>query len=86
MVALARLSACYIPAWWPSHSVVGCRLVQIKHVWRLWSDCVKFQLHRTIILHIVLYGRETWSRTVREERGLRVFENRALKRIFGPKR
>jgi hypothetical protein len=35
---------------------------------------------------VVLYGRETWSLTLREEHRLRVFENRVLKRIFGPKR
>jgi hypothetical protein len=35
---------------------------------------------------VVLYGRETWSLTVREEHKLRVFENRVLRRIFGPKR
>ena len=34
----------------------------------------------------VLYGCETWSLTLREERRLRVFENRMLRRIFGPKR
>jgi len=39
-----------------------------------------------IILLVVLYGFETWSLTLREERRLRVFENRALRRIFGPKR
>jgi hypothetical protein len=33
-----------------------------------------------------LYGRETWSLTLREEHRLRVFENRVLRRIFGPKR
>jgi hypothetical protein len=33
-----------------------------------------------------MYGRETWSLTLREERRLRVFENRALRKIFGPKR
>jgi len=37
-------------------------------------------------LPFVLYGRETWSLTSREERRLRVFENRVLRRIFGPKR
>jgi hypothetical protein len=42
--------------------------------------------HRTIILSVVLYGCETWSLTLREERRLRVFENRVLRRIFGPKR
>jgi hypothetical protein len=35
---------------------------------------------------VVLYGCETWSLTIREEHGLRVFENRVLTRIFGPKR
>ena len=33
-----------------------------------------------------MYGRETWSLTLREEHKLRVFDNRALRRIFGPKR
>jgi hypothetical protein len=35
---------------------------------------------------VVLYGCETWSLTVREEHRLRVFKNRVLRRIFGPKR
>ena len=35
---------------------------------------------------VVLYGRETWSSTLREERKLRVFENMVLRRIFGPRR
>ena len=39
----------------------------------------------TIILYVVLYGCETWSLTLKEERRLRVFENRVLRRIFGPK-
>ena len=42
-------------------------------------------LYRTIILPVVLYGCETWSLTLREERRLRVFENRVLRRVFGPK-
>jgi len=37
-------------------------------------------------LLVVLYGCETWSLTLREERRLRVFENRVLRRIFGPKK
>ena len=40
----------------------------------------------SIILSVVLYGCETWSLTLREERRLRVSENRVLRRIFGPKR
>ena len=45
-----------------------------------------FKIYRAIILPVVLYGCETWSLTLREERRLRVFENRVLRRVFGPKR
>jgi len=45
----------------------------------------KTTLNNTIIL-LVLYGCETWSLTLREKLRLRVFENRVLRRIFGPKR
>jgi hypothetical protein len=41
--------------------------------------------YKTIILPVVLYGCETWSLRLREEHRLRVFENRVLRRIFGPK-
>ena len=41
---------------------------------------------RTIILPVVLYGCETWSLALRGESSLRVFENRVLRRLFGPKR
>jgi hypothetical protein len=44
------------------------------------------KIYRTIILPVVVYGCETWSLTLREERRLRVFENRVLRRVFGPKR
>jgi len=43
-------------------------------------------MYRTIILLVVLYGCGTWSLTLREERRLRVFENRVMRRIYGPKR
>jgi hypothetical protein len=46
---------------------------------------VKIKIYKTIILPLVLYGCETWSFTLREEHRLRVFENRVLRRIFGPK-
>jgi len=46
----------------------------------------KIKIYRTIILPVVLYGCETRSLTLREERRLRVFENRVLRSIFGPKR
>jgi len=47
---------------------------------------IKIYTSRTIILPVVLYGCETWSLTLREESRLRVFENRVLRRVFGPKR
>jgi len=43
-------------------------------------------IYRTIILPVVLYGCETWSLTLRQERRLKVFENRVLRRVFGSKR
>jgi len=43
-------------------------------------------IYRILILPFLLYGCKTWSLTLREERRLRVFENRVLRRIFGPKR
>jgi len=46
---------------------------------------LKIKIYRTIILPVVLYGCETWSLTLREKRRLRVFENRVLRRVFGPK-
>jgi hypothetical protein len=53
---------------------------------RLLSRNVKVKIYKTIILPVALYGCETWSLTLREEQRLRVFENRVLRRIFGPKR
>ena len=46
---------------------------------------LKIKIYRTIILSVVLYECESWSLTLREERRLRVFENRVLRRIFGPR-
>ena len=51
----------------------------------LLSKNLKIKIYRTIILPFVVYGCETWSLTMREECRLRVFENRMLRRIFGPK-
>jgi hypothetical protein len=47
---------------------------------------LNIKIYRTIILLVVLYGCETWSLTLRDERRLRVFENRVLRKVFGPKR
>jgi hypothetical protein len=47
---------------------------------------IKIRIYKTIILPLVMYGCKTWSLTLREEHRLRVFENRVLRRLFGPKR
>jgi hypothetical protein len=47
---------------------------------------LKIEIYKTVILPVVLYECETWSLILREEHRLRVFENRVLRRIFGPKR
>jgi len=52
----------------------------------LLPEYINIKIHIIIILPVVLYGCETWSLTLREDRGLRVFENRVLRRIFGLKR
>jgi hypothetical protein len=57
---------------WYNHSV----LVAIRYAGKV----------RNWLLPVVLYGCETWSRTFKEERRLRVFENSVMRRIFGPKR
>jgi hypothetical protein len=52
----------------------------------LLSKSIKIKIYRTVNVPVVLYGCEAWSLTLREEHRLRVFENRMLKKIFGPKR
>jgi hypothetical protein len=52
---------------------------------RLISKNLKIKIYKTVILQVVLYGCEIWSLTLREEHRLRVFENRVLRKIFGPK-
>jgi hypothetical protein len=64
-----------------------CHLVQNLLSSSLLSKNIKIRICKTIILPVVLYGCETWSETLREELRLFVFvfENRVLRRIFGPK-
>jgi hypothetical protein len=52
----------------------------------LLSKNLKIKIYRDIILPAFLYGCETWSLTFREEHRLKVFGNRVLRRIFGPRR
>jgi hypothetical protein len=53
---------------------------------RLLSKNLEIKIYRTIILPVVLYGCETWLLTLKEERRLRVFENRVLRRVSEPNR
>ena len=53
---------------------------------RILSKNIKIKIYRTIILPVVWYGCVTWSLILRKERRLGVFENRVLRRIFGPKK
>ena len=47
---------------------------------------MKIKIYKTIILPVVLYGCEIWSLTLSEEIRLKIFENKILRQIFGPKR
>ena len=47
---------------------------------------MNIKIYRTIIVPVALYGCETWSLTLREEQGLRMFEDGVLKKIFSPNR
>jgi hypothetical protein len=53
---------------------------------RLLSKNVKIEIYKTTISPVVLYGSETWSLTLRDEHRLGVYENRVLRKIFGPRR
>ena len=50
------------------------------------SKNLKNKIYRTIILSVILFGCETWSMTLREDRKMRVFESMVFRRIFGPRR
>jgi len=63
-----------------------CHSVQYLLSSSLLSKNIKIKIYGTLILSVILYGSETWSLTLRQERKLRVFENRVLRRIFGSKR
>ena len=69
-----------------SNRVFRCNKFQILLSSSLLSQNTKIKIYRNIILPVVSCGCETWSLTLREERGLRVFENRVLRGIFEPKR
>jgi hypothetical protein len=66
----------------------SCELLMLVliELFSLRSKNLKIKIYRTIILAFVLYGCETWSLILREERRLRVFKNRVLTTVFGAKR
>jgi len=64
-------------------AIIRCRIFCLPGCY---PKNLKIKIYRTIILPVLLYGCETWSLTLREERKLRVFENMVLRRIFGPRR
>ena len=63
-----------------------CHSVQYLLYSSLLYKNLKIKIYRNIILPVFLYSCENWSLTLKEERRLWVFENRVLRRIFGPKR
>jgi hypothetical protein len=63
----------------------SCHSVQNLLSSHVLSKNIKIRIYKTTNLHVVLYECETWSLTLTEEHGLRVFQNRVLK-IFGPRR
>jgi hypothetical protein len=65
---------------------ICCHSVQNLSSYRLWSKNIKIRIYKTIILPVVPNWCETWALTLTDEVRLRVFENRVLRRIFGPKR
>ena len=64
-------------------AIIRCRIFCLPVCY---TKNLKIKKYRIIVLPVVLYGCQTWSFTLREIRGLRVFENRVLRRIFRPKR
>jgi hypothetical protein len=63
-------------------AIIRCRIFCLQFA----IQNIKIKIYRTIILPVVLYGCGTWSFTFREKERPRVFENRVLRRIFGPER
>ena len=64
-------------------AIIRCRIFLSSS---LLSKNLKIKKYLTIILPVVLYGCGTWSLALREERRLKLFENRVLRRILGPKK
>jgi len=68
-----------------AHCIVCCHSVQNLLSSSLLSKTIKTKIQRTVIVSVVLNEYENWSLTLKEEHMLRVFQNKVLGRIFGPK-
>jgi len=75
---------CHYFSYWKSRENFFIRVSTVAS--SLLSENVKIKIHRILILPAVLYEYETWSLSLRKERRLRMFENRVLRGVFGPKR
>jgi hypothetical protein len=64
-------------------AIIRCKILFLPDCY---PKTFKIKIHRTLILPVVLYGCKTWSLTSRKKRRLRVFANRVLRRVFGPKK
>jgi hypothetical protein len=69
-----------------SRDTIGNRTRDIPACSAVPQPTVQIKIFGTVILSVVLYGYEAWFVTFRVEHGLRLFENRVQRRIFGPKR
>ena len=65
-----------------TRDVIRCRIFYLQFA----VQNIRTKIYRTVTLPVVLYGCGTWSVTMREKHGLRVFEDRVLRKIFGLKR
>jgi len=64
-------------------AIIPCRIFCLRVCY---PKMYRLKIYRTIILLVILYGCETWSLTLREERRLQMFADRVFRRIFGPKK
>ena len=64
------------------NNIINCALKNLLSS-SLPSKNLKIKIYRNITLSVVLYGCETWSLTLKEERRLRVYENRLLREYLG---
>ena len=64
-------------------AIIRCRIFYLPVCY---PKNIKIKRYRTVILSVILYGFEAWSFTFSDEYRLRLFENRVLRRICGPKR